>query len=399
MFKNYSQGVLTARDAWCYSASKSLVERNINSMIEFYNSERVRYNKASDHEKLDVAKFIDSDSTRISWTRALKKDLGKNKTLAFSEGEALISTYRPFSKQWMYYGRRLNEMVYQMPQIFPNAKAENRVICVTGIGATAGFSALIVHAVPNFHTLDSGQCFPLKLYKKIETSRDDDLFEGSGNPQYRVQDGISDQALTHFQTAYPGETISKEDLFYYLYGILHSEDYRTKYKNNLMKQLPRLPVVTDVEDFRAFLAAGYALAELHLGYETVDPWPVTINDGKGLPDGVEPERLYRVEKMKFGGGHGAKKDRTKIVYNPYITISDIPLEAYNYVVNGKPAIQWVIERQNVKTDKASRLVNDTNHYAIETMGNPAYPMELLRRIIRVSMETLEIVRDLPPLQA
>ena len=399
MFKNYSQGVLTARDAWCYSASKSLVERNINSMIEFYNSERERYNKASDHEKLDVAKFIDSDSTRISWTRALKKDLGKNKTLAFSEGEALISTYRPFSKQWMYYGRRLNEMVYQMPKIFPNAKVENRVICVTGIGATAGFSALIVHAVPNFHTLDSGQCFPLKLYKKIETSRDDDLFEGSGNPQYRVQDGISDQALTHFQTAYPGETISKEDLFYYLYGILHSEDYRTKYKNNLMKQLPRLPVVTDIEDFRAFLAAGYALAELHLGYETVDPWPVTINDGKGLPDGVEPERLYRVEKMKFGGGHGAKKDRTKIVYNPYITISDIPLEAYDYVVNGKPAIQWVMERQCVKTDQASGLVNDANHYAIETVGNPAYPLELLECIIRVSMETLEIVRDLPPLQA
>ena len=136
----------------------------------------------------------------------------------------------------------------------------------------------------------------------------------------------------HFQTAYPGESICKEDLFYYLYGVLHSEGYRTKYRNNLMKQLPRLPIVTDFADFHTFQAAGRVLSELHLGYETVDPWPVTINDGKGLPEEVVPERLYRVEKMKFGGGHGAKKDQSTIIYNPYITITDIPFEAYDYVV-------------------------------------------------------------------
>ena len=165
-----------------------------------------------------------------------------------------------------------------------------------------------------------------------------------------------------------------------------------------MKQLPQLPTVPDVADFRAFQTAGRTLAELHLGYESVDPWPVTINDGKGLPEGVASERLYRVEKMKYGGGHGIKKDRSTVIYNSHITITDIPLEVYDYVVNGKPAIQWVMERQCVKTDKASRLVNDANRYAIETMGNPAYPLELLQRVIRVSMETMKVVKDLPPLQ-
>ena len=398
IFENYSLGVSTNRDAWCYNASKGEMERNIHSMISFYHAERQRYHEATASAVLDTGTFIDSDPTRISWTRALKQDLMKNKALEFAEGEVLISTYRPFSKQWLYYGRRLNEVTSQMPQIFPNAKAENRVICITGTGARSGFSALMVDAIPNLHTLDSGQCFPLKLYDKMGTGRDDDLFVDQDNTQCRVREGISDGALKHFQATFPGETISKEDLFYYLYGILHSEDYRAQYRNNLMKQLPRLPVVTDVSDFHTFQTTGRTLGELHLGYERIDPWPVTINDGKGLPERMAPERLYRVEKMKYTRGHGSKKDQSTVIYNPYITITDIPLEAYDYVVNGKPAIQWVMERQCVKTDKDSGLVNDANRYAVETMGNPAYPLELLQRIIRVSMATMKVVKDLPPLQ-
>ena len=378
------------------NASKGTVEHNIRSMVEFYHAERERYHQGPDHAMLDVAKFINSDPTKISWTHNLKQDLTKNRALKFSGGEVLVSTYRPYSKQWVYYSRRLNERVYQMPQIFPNATAENRVICVTGIGARSGFSVLMVDAIPNLHTLDSGQCFPLKLYIKTKPSRNEDIFENQ--QQYTVCDGISDEALKHFQAAYPGEPISKEDLFYYLYGILHSEEYRTRFRNNLMKQLPRLPAVPDVADYRAFQTAGHTLAKLHLGYESVAPWPVTINDGKGLPEEVAPERLYRVEKMKYGGGHGIKKDRSTVIYNPHITITDIPLEAHNYVVSGKPAIQWVMERQCVKTNMDSKLVNDANRYAIETMGNPAYPLELLQRVIRVSMETMKVVKDLPSLQ-
>ena len=397
MFKNFSLGVATGRDTWCYNTSKDMLEHNIHSMINFYNSERERFHKHPDQAKLEVGTFINNDPTKISWTRALKKDLEKNKSLEFANGEVLISTYRPFTKQWMYYGRRLNEMVYQMPQIFPDGRAENRVICVTGKGSRNGLSALMSDTLPDLNMLEAGsQCFPLKLYEKLEAG-DDDLFIGKDNNKYQVQDGISDQALTHFETAYPGETISKEDLFYYLYGILHSKDYRIKYQNNLMKQLPRLPAVTDVEDYRAFHEAGCILAELHLGYESVDPWPATINNGEGLPEGVSPDQLYRVEKMKYGGGRGSKKDRSIVIYNSYITVSEIPLEAYDYIVNGKPAIQWIMERQCVKTDNASGIVNDANCYALETVGNPAYPLELLQRIIRVSMETLKVVRTLPSL--
>ena len=398
VFKNYSLGVATGRDSWCYNASRDVMERNIRSMIEFYNPQRIQYHQTPEIMRDEVDDFIDTDKKKISWTVALKQDLEKNKALAFDEGEELISAYRPFTKQWMYYGRRLNERVYQMPQIFPDATAENRVICVSGIGAQSGFSTLMVDAIPSLDMVEKGQCFPLSLYDKTEESDGGDLFQEQGDSGYRKQDAISDTALAHFQSTYPGATIIKEDLFYYLYGILHSEDYRNQFRNNLMKQLPRLPVVSDVVAFRAFRDAGRALAELHLGYEKIEPYAVTVNAGEGLPQTTSPETLYRVVKMKHDKGKDRNPDRTRVIYNAHITLSDIPLEAYDYVVNGKSAIQWVMERQGVKTDKASGIVNDANNYAIETMQNPAYPLELLQRIITVSLETMKVVRGLPPLR-
>ena len=398
VFKNYSQGLLTARDAWCCNASKDVMEHNIRSMIVFYNTQRVQYLNAPDTAREKVNEFIDSDPKKISWTSILKNDMVKNKALAVDEGESLMSAYRPFSKRWLYYSNRLNHRVSQMPQIFPNATAENRVIGVTGVGASAGFSALMVDSIPSYDMVEKGQCFPFNLYDKIEEGDSGGLFQEQGNSGYRKQDAISDTALAQFQSTYPGEMIVKEDLFYYLYGILHSEDYRNQFRNNLMKQLPRLPVVSDVVDFRAFRDAGRTLAELHLGYEKVEPFAVTVNTGEGLPQTTSPETLYRVVKMKHDKGKDRKPDRTRVIYNAHITLSDIPLEAYDYVVNGKSAIQWVMERQGVKTDKASGIVNDANNYAIETMQNPAYPLDLLQRIITVSIETMKVVRGLPPLR-
>ena len=229
---------------------------------------------------------------------------------------------------------------------------------------------------------------------KLEDSDGGDLFQEHGISGYRKRDAISDTALAHFQSTYPSATINKEDLFYYLYGILHSEDYRNQFRNNLMKQLPRLPMVTDVADFRAFRDAGRALAELHLGYEKVEPHAVTVNAGEGLPQTTAPETLYRVVKMKHDKGKDRKPDRTRVIYNAHITLSDIPLEAYDYVVNGKSAIQWVMEREGCKNrPRPVALSNDANNYAIETMQNPAYPLELLQRIITVSIETMKVVRE------
>ena len=221
---------------------------------------------------------------------------------------------------------------------------------------------------------------------------------GGGTALYETRDGITDAGLTLLRDAWPSENISKEDIFYYIYGILHSADYRKRYKNDLTKkQLPRIPAVKEPKDYRAFAQAGRELGALHLNYESLEPWPAIINDGKPWPQGLSAETLFRVEKMKFGG-NAKSKDKTTIVYNPHITIRDIPERAYDYIVNGKSAVEWVMGRQGVKTDRKSGLVNDANHYAIETKGDPAYPLNLLLRVIRVSLETIKITEKLPPLR-
>ena len=207
-----------------------------------------------------------------------------------------------------------------------------------------------------------------------------------------MRDGITDAGLQHFQTAYPGESISKEDLFYYLYGLLHCEDYKQRYADNLSKELPRIPAVKKFADFQAFSTAGRKLAELHIDYENVAPYPVTIEGGALLLKSFS-DADYRVTQMKFA----SKADKTRVIYNPKITMSGIPLEAYDYVVNGKPALEWVMGRQAVTTHKDSGIVNDANLWATETVGDAAYPLKLFQRVITVSLETMKIVRALPKL--
>ena len=391
IFTNYSLGVGTNRDAWCYNPSRAQLWKKVSSMIDFYNLERRRYIAAlSSGLDCSLDSFINADSTKISWSRALKTQLKRTRSLSIDHGQIVVSTYRPFHKQWMYFSRRLNEMVYQMPQIFPDGAVSNRIISVTGIGASTGFSTLMVDAVPNLHTLDTGQCFPLKLY-----SYPGDLFTGTNlQSEFQMSDGISDEALRYVESEYPTEAIRKEDIFYYIYGLFHSEDYRTTYRSNLIKQVPRIPFPRSFPDFSKFVNAGRDLAEIHVNYEEVDCWPIRINDGDGLPNHIDSEKLFRVIKMRFGGGG---RDKSTIIYNDHITISDIPLEAYEYVVNGKSAIEWVMDRQVVRVDKASGIVSDANCYAIETVGNESYPLELLQRIISVSLQTLEIIKNLPPL--
>jgi predicted helicase len=218
--------------------------------------------------------------------------------------------------------------------------------------------------------------------------------QASGAPKRR--EAITDAGLQHFLNAYPGETISKEDLFYYIYGLLHSGDYRARYADNLSKELPRIPAVRLAADFWAFSKAGRALGDLHVGYESVKPYPVEFELAKPYEEFTVAD--YRVTQMKFAKGtNGEKYDKATVIYNPFITITGIPLEAYDYIVNGKSALEWVMERQAVTTHKESGIVNDANDWANETMGNPAYPLELFQRVITVSLETMRIVRSLPPL--
>jgi predicted helicase len=205
---------------------------------------------------------------------------------------------------------------------------------------------------------------------------------------------ITDAGLKHFQDAYSSETITKEDLFYYIYGLLHSEEYRERYADNLMKELPRIPAVKSAADFRVFSEAGRKLAELHVDYESAPLYPVEFKLSK--PRAAFDAKDYYVQKMKFAKGTDSEKyDMTTVIYNHNITITDIPLAAYDYIVNGKSALEWVMERQAVTTHKESGIVNDANDWAVETMGDPAYPLKLFQRVITVSLETMKIVRSLP----
>jgi predicted helicase len=393
IFSMYSLGAATNRDKWVYNASLDYLASNVERTIQHYNAELER----SKGIHGDIKDFLNSDPTKISWTRALRNDIKRGKALSISDGEIVRSVYRPYEKQWLFFGRRLNETISQLHRLFPTPNVPNRVILLPGLSSRVPFMPLMVENIYDLNLVDGGvQGFPQFFFDQHD-EESGGLFESETSSLQR-REAITDAGLKHFQEAYPGETITKEDLFYYVYGLLHSEDYRTKYADNLTKELPRIPRVKTAADFWAFSRAGRELGDLHVNYETVHPYPVTIKQGDlRLADIKNPEAFYRVTKWTFGKS-GKDKDKTTVIYNANITMQDVPLEAYDYVVNGKPALEWVMERQVVKTDKASGIENDANRYAIETMGNPAYPLELFQRVITVSLRTMEIVRGLPKLE-
>lgn len=421
IFENFSQGILTGRDKWCFNASKSAVASNMARMIAFYNREAERYaqytsgrNRKSKEDALEG--LINTDASQISWTRALKQDCAKNRVYEYLPNALTLSLYRPFTKQWLYFNRNFNEMVYQMPKIFPTVGLENLAICASAPGCITGFSALISNVPVEFciAAMKGGtQCFPLYLYEKATDDEDEgSLFAkttAKDADRYTRRDGISDAGLAHFQAAYPkkeeGSRITKEDLFYYIYGLLHSPDYRSRYADNLGKELPRIPAVRTFADFLAFSQAGRELAHWHLNYETVDLHPgVTLDTGK-VPAAALTAADYRATKMKFVKTKNPEtgksiNDKTTVLYNERITLKNIPLSSYDYIVNGKPALEWVMERQCVSVDNGkggSGIVNDANLWATETMGNPKYPLELFLRVITVSLETMKLVNQLPRL--
>ncbi|MBX7132606.1 MAG: N-6 DNA methylase [Fimbriimonadaceae bacterium] len=394
-FENYSLGVVTNRDAWTYNMSRQAVQSNIARMIDTYNQERQRFAEACrgklKAEWPDIEAIVDADPRQISWTRALKADAKRDKVLIFDQSSMATSLYRPFVKEWLYFNRRLNEMVYQMPKIFPTPDHYNVTISVTGIGATKDFSALVTNCIPNLHLHDTGQCFPLYLYEPLDTAEgrlndDAEIVDG-----YRQTSAITDRILDEFRRAYE-PSITKEDIFYYVYGVLHSPEYRLRFANDLKKMLPRIPLTIETADFWKFSKAGRDLAEWHLNYETVEPYEV-IEDGVPLiPD---EEKDFIVQKMAFGR-KDRQIDKTTIIYNSRITLSNIPIEAYDYIVNGKPAIEWIMERYQITVDKDSGIRNDPNDWSREH-NQPRYIIDLLKRIVRVSIETIKIVRSLPPL--
>ena len=337
------------------------------------------------NSKVEIDKIINTDATRISWTRSLKNDADKGTSHKFSDNDLITAAYRPFCRQKLYYNKSLVESPGLSKLFFPNSATKNLLICISG-EVRKDFSVLLTSNVSDLEVIGRGQCFPLYYYEKRE-KESKNLFDESGDSEYVRRDAITDFILGRAKAIY-GKTVSKEDIFYYVYGFLHSPEYRTMFANDLKKMLPRLPLVEDVRDFWKFSKSGRALAELHINYETVPAYDgVTVT---GADSG-----FYTVEKMRF-----PKKDqKDTILFNSKITISNIPAKAYEYVVNGKSAIEWIMERYKVTVDlnakgEGSGIKNDPNDWATE-VSNPRYILDLLLSIINVSVQTVDIVNDLP----
>jgi predicted helicase len=399
LFENYSLGVATNRDAWAYGSSRSAVATKMESMVATYNRERELYAAACEGLPRaacpSVESIVTSDPTQVSWTVNLKADVARNRVLSAHPNAVVPSLYRPFTRQHLYFDRRLNERVLQMPRIFPSAEAGNLAIAVSGMAARGGFSVSMTNIIPDLGFTDAGQWFPLYLYdgetkpKTGEAANPQQNLLDAESPKVQTgrRDAITDAGLAHFAEAYPGETLTKEDIFYYTYGILHALSYRERYANNLGKELPRIPKVKAFADFCTFRDAGRTLATLHLGFdsEAVAMWPATIDTkGETLSDAD-----YRVKQMRY-----VKGDKTTVIYNDKITVRGLPLEAQDYMLNGKSGIDWVLHQWCVYQDKDSGIVNDCNDFGAE-LGNPRYPLELLLRVATVSVETLKIVNGLP----
>ncbi|EJF87643.1 hypothetical protein ME1_00998 [Bartonella vinsonii subsp. arupensis OK-94-513] len=393
IFEDASPIVKSNRDAWVCNFSRDTLDTSVKKMINFFNAQRCLFAKSP---SMSIDDIIDHDPTKISWSHSLRSRLKRGINAIFEPHLKVLIFYCPFTVMWHYASPFLNERLGKMHQFFNPDMRDNLGICVSGIGSQTGFSCLMTNKPISYNALQNAKCYPLMLHCEEKKHHDHSLFTTA--VKKKVRDGITDEGLAHFKTAYPHETITKDDIFYYVYGILHSEDYRARYADNLSKELPRIPCVKTAEDFWMFVTAGRELGNLHVNYETVEPYPVTFKKGDPkLTDISNPEKFYYVTEMKFAKA-GKEKDKSTVIYNRNITITDIPKEAYEYIVNGRPALEWVMGRQCVKTDKKSGIVNDANCYAVETIGNPAYPLELFQRVITVSLETMRIVKNLPKLE-
>lgn len=380
VFFIYAIGVATNRDAWVTGFSKEQITANMQAMIAFYNQQI---------EKEEVS----NDKTKISWTVNLTKDWSKGKKHDFDGTAFVRSTYRPFCKQQLYYHHPFIERPGIWNKLFPTPQHKNLVICVSGVGGSKDFSTLIADMIPDLQVLSNGQCFPLYWYEENKGEQAVSLFGTTNEERWTQRDGITDWCLQEVRSRFAGaKSITKEDIFYYVYGLLHSPDYRERFADDLRKALPRIPIVERAEEFFAFSKAGRRLAQLHLHYEDYAHKAEGVEVDERDYTAADEFAYYAVEKMRFP----KKDERHTIIYNGHITLHNIPAEAYDYVVNGKSAIEWVMERYAVTIHKDSGIKNDPNLWARE-QGRPRYILDLLLSIIHVSVETQRIVAELPKL--
>ena len=366
IFKTYSNGVKTNRDAWVYNFNRNTLAENMSRMIETYNAEVVRWMQRNDRDA-NLDDLVISDDAKIKWSRDLKAKLKRGRTTEYIDNKARASFYRPFTKSNLYFDQIMNDVMSVFLSIFPTSEteAENRVISIAGIGGRKGFGCLATNRITSFDlAFEKTLCFPFYTYDEDGSNR---------------SENITDWALTEFRTHYNDDTITKWDIFHYNYGLLHHPAYREKYEANLKRDLPHIPFAND---FRGFAEAGARLADLHVNYESQPEY-----DQLKFIQTPDTPLDWRVEKMKLS------KDKTHIVYNDFLTLDGIPEKAFDYRLGTRSALDWIINQYCVKIDKRSGIVNDPNR-----ADDPQYIVKLIGKVITVSLETVDIVENLPALQ-
>lgn len=397
-----SNGLQTNRDAWNYNSSRAELVRNQERAITHFNEQVKRVRSASPAPSTDaaVAQLVDLNPTKFKWIDRDFARARKGRYFAPEDVDVRVATYRPFHRRFANASNSLNKRVSELPRAYPNADVGNLAVAVSTVGARADFSVLMTRDLPDVHLwVDDTPCLPRLIYDQGHTDAATTLFDSGPPDGAGTRHNITDHALAAFRSIDPA--IEKDDIFFYVYGVLHAPDYRRAFAADLKKSLPRIPQVSTATDFWAFATAGRELATLHTDYESIDPWPgLTRVHASGFR--VDHPDAYRVLKMKHpkvtDPATGQKvDDRTRIAYNDWITICDIPERAYDYGLGSRSAIGWVMDAWRVRTDKASGIVNDPNDWAIEH-DNPTYILDLVGRVVTVSMRTLDIVDSLPPLE-
>ncbi len=398
IFFHYSRGIATSRDDTVINFSQETLAKNTGKMILAYNEQVAAYHRLK-KKPIKVEDFIDYESGTIAWSRDLKNDLLRHRKAEFNNEKVRPSLYRPFTRSWLFFDRIMNEEVYGFPEIFPKLKTENRAICLTDAGSEKPFMLLATDRVADLHLVGAGastQCFPLYTYTEEAAER---------------RNNITDEALKLFVIFYDTKEITREDVFHYVYAILHHPAYRSAYAENLKRELPRIPFVGKSSDsapavfhpattvanlrkgkrvdydpafsidvFEAMAAAGKKLVNSHINYEAAKEYKLKRIENKDLP------LDWRVEAMKLS------KDKSAIVYNDFLTLSGIPPEALDYKLGNRSAVEWVIDQYRVTRDEKGQIANDPNR-----PDDEQYILRLLGQVITVSLETQKIINSMPQL--
>lgn len=360
LFQNYGCGISTGRDAWAYNYQREVLIMNIRRFITTYNSEVDRWKRAE--KNIHVDDFVRYDDTQMKWSEGLKNRFIRELHATFQEKNVRRSLYRPFCRQYLYFDRALIERVYQFPAILPTPETEaENVLIWLKVGSDWPMFALATNIIPDLLPQGGSQCFPFYTYDENDAHR---------------QENITDWALSQFR-AICGDHVTKWDIFYYVYAVLHHPTYRTRYAENLKRDLPHIPLPTCAEAFTTLAAHGKELADLHIDYEQAAEYPLELQQNRGVPCS------WRIEKMRLS------KDKQSIMVNASCTLHGVPPECFDYQLGNRSALEWVIDQYQVKTDSRSKITNDPNR-----PHDPQYIVRLIRRVVMVSVATIRIVHKI-----